>query len=317
MKRCPTVGLWLGVLITVAAASASAQTWGRPKEPSSGVCFYEHANFDGQYFCSRVGSNTEQVPSAADNQISSIRIFGDAQVIVYRDGGFRGQSKRFDSDIKDLHHEGWNDRISSFRVEGRGYGSSGNWGGGDWDSSWGHPRTPSSGACFYKNPDYGGDYFCAPIGANAAQVPSGTNDRISSIRVYGNAEVTVFQDSHFEGRSSSFDSNMNDLRRAGWNDLVSSFRIRTRSHGGDSHGGSSYAHGSDTSGSGHSNQSTSRWTYQQAEAMVQRAYRSVLERDSDPGARGWVDEVMKHNWSEQQLQAELRKTPEYKSKHGR
>jgi hypothetical protein len=309
MMKSATLGHALVGLMLVAAPSASAQDWGRPREPSSGVCFYEHANFDGQYFCSRVGSNSSQVPREANDRISSIRIFGDAQVVVYSDAGFRGSSRRFDNDVRDLRHEGFNDRVSSFRVEPRGYGSGGNWGGGDWDSSWGRPRPPSSGVCFYKDPHFRGDYFCAPAGASAAQVPSGTNDKISSIRVYGGVEVTVFQDSHYEGRSSSFDSNMDDLRRAGWNDLISSFRVRFRS-GGSHRDDSSGSHGDGSS------RSSSRWTRDQAQAMVDRAYHSVFGRAPDPGARGWVDDVMKKNWSQQQLEAELRKTPEYRSKHG-
>jgi hypothetical protein len=173
---------------------------------------------------------------------------------------------------------------------------------------------PSAGACFYQSSGFSGQYFCAPIGAAPAKVPSGTNDKISSIRVFGNASVTVFQDAFFEGRSERFDSNMSDLRRAGWNNLISSFRVERRSHGGGSgsggYGGGSYG-GSSQGGSSHSG---SRWTVQQAEQMVERAYRSVLGRDPDPASRGWVDEVMKNNWSEQQLSAELRKTPEYREK---
>jgi hypothetical protein len=309
-----TLALCFGGLALVFVVSATAQDWGRPREPSSGVCFYEHANFEGEYFCARAGSSESQVPRAANDRISSIRVFGNARVVVYSDSDFRGSSRRFDNDARDLRHEGFNDRISSFRVEARGGNAGGNWGGGDWDSSWGRPRPPSAGACFYQDAHYRGDYFCAPLGASASQVPSGTNDRISSIRVYGGAEVTVFQDAYFEGRSSRFDSNMDDLRRTGWNDLISSFRVRHGS-GGDRRNDGGY--GSSSRDSGHSGRASSRMTREQAQAMVDRAYRSVLERGPDAGASGWVDQVMKNDWSQQQLEAELRKSPEYRSKHGR
>jgi len=56
-------------------------------------------------------------------QISSIRVFGNAEVTVFREMNFQGQSRRFDSDARDLRDVRWNDRISSFRVGRRGRGS--------------------------------------------------------------------------------------------------------------------------------------------------------------------------------------------------
>jgi Peptidase inhibitor family I36 len=313
MRRSSTISVLLG-LIMMTGMNAWAQRWGRPAEPSSGACFYEDTHFRGEYFCTRADSDLSRVPYGANDHISSIRLFGGARALVFADTNFRGASRRFDEDNRDLRRAGFNDRISSVRVE-PGYGSGGNWGGGDWDGRWGRPRVPSSGVCFYQNPRFGGDYFCAPIGAAATQVPRGTNDKISSIRVYGNAEVTVFQDSHFEGRSSRFDRNMGDLRREGWNDLISSFRINNRGRGGNSGGGRSYD--TDSRSGGRSGRASSRMTRQEAETMVDRAYRSMLGRAPDPGSRSWVDEVMKNDWTQQRLESELRNTPEYKSKHRR
>jgi hypothetical protein len=293
----------------VAASSVSAQTWGRPHEPSSGACFYEHANFEGRYFCTRAGEAASEVPADANDRISSIRVFGNARVVVYRDDRFRGKSSTFDQDMRDLRKAGWNDRISSYRIDSEGRGSGG-WGGGDW----GRPSVPSTGVCFYKDPGFRGDYFCAGMGASAAQVPSGTNDKISSIRVYGNAEVTVFQDAFYEGRSQRFDRSMSDLRGAGWNDLISSYRVRSRSSGSGSRDSGSRDSGSRGGGGNWGQSSGSRMSRQEAEGIVQRAYQSVLGRDPDPGSKSWVDEVMKHNWNQRQLEAELRKSPEYRAK---
>ena len=134
-------------------------------------------------------------------------------------------------------------------------------------------------------------------------MPSGTNDEISSIRIFGNAQVIVYRNPNFKGQSRRFDSNMPDLRNAGLNDRISSFRIESRYGGnwGGSHGG----------GGGYNN---GRWTYQQAEAMVRRAYLSVLGREPDPASRSYVDAVMKNNWNQQQLETELRKSPRYRDK---
>ena len=84
------------------------------------MCFYRDINFGGQYFCASVGDTTEQVPPGMNDQISSIRVFGNAEVTVFRDRSFQGQSRRFDSDVRDLRDAKLNDRISSFRVGRRG-----------------------------------------------------------------------------------------------------------------------------------------------------------------------------------------------------
>jgi hypothetical protein len=166
--------------------------------------------------------------------------------------------------------------------------------------NWGRPSTPAAGACFYEDIDFGGRYFCARAGTDNARVPSGTNDEISSIRIFGNARVVVYRDPNFKGQARTFESNMTDLRQIGLNDRISSFRIEARGHWGN--GGDGFGN---------------RWTYQQAEAMVRRAYLSVLGREPDPASRGYVDAVMKNHWTQQQLENELRKSPEYREKHRR
>jgi hypothetical protein len=215
-------------LVLAMAGSASAQTWGRPRVPQSGACFYEHINFEGRYFCYGADTSNDNVPRGLNNEISSIRIFGDAQVVVYKDGDFRGASRHFESSVSDLRREGLNDRVSSLRVDGR-YGRGGGWGGrgrGN-GSSWGRPPTPRSGACFYRDINFGGDYFCASLGSRA-EVPRGTNDEISSVRIFGDADVTVFRDINYQGSSRRFDRDVRDLRRSGWNDRISSYSIERR-----------------------------------------------------------------------------------------
>jgi hypothetical protein len=225
------------VVVVASASSASAQTWGRPRAPQSGACFYEHIDFGGRYFCYRSGTSNDSVPRGMNNEISSIRIFGDAQVVVYRDGDFRGSSRHFESSVSDLRREGLNDRISSFRVDEQRFGRGGRGGrGGGFDGRgpsngdgpfWGRPQVPSVGACFYQDIDYRGDYFCIRRGASA-EVPRGANDQISSIRIFGEAEVIVFRDANYQGSSRRFDRDVRDLRRSGWNDRISSFTIEGR-----------------------------------------------------------------------------------------
>jgi hypothetical protein len=227
MRQGVILGSFISTLI-LTVAGASAQTWGRPATPSLGACFYERPNYGGQYFCVNVGESKALVPAGTNDRISSIRVFGSAEVIVYPDANYHGTSRRFEVDISDLREVGFNDKISSYSVGRRGYGSMGNWGSGPF---------PGSGACFYQNPNFNGQYFCANVGAYTPEMPQGTNDEVSSIRLFGSASVTVFQDARGEGRSQRFDSDVRDLRNIGWNDLISSFRVTPRGGGPGGGGG--------------------------------------------------------------------------------
>ena len=211
--------------LLMSSAIASAQNWGRPQTPQSGACFYEDVNYGGDYFCAPAGSNSAQVNYRLNNKISSIRLFGNAQVTVYVDQDFRGKSRTVGSDLTDLRRGGWNDRITSFRVRAAGPAS------GEWHGRWGRPSTPSAGACFYEHINFEGQYFCVREGDRVELVPEGTNDRISSIRLFGGAEISVFRDRDFSGASHHFEGDARDLRDSGWNDTISSFRVETSGYG--------------------------------------------------------------------------------------
>ena len=167
---------------------------------------------------------------------------------------------------------------------------------------WGRPSTPRDGACFYRDKNYAGDYFCTDAGQDVAVLPNGMNDQITSIRTFGNVLVTIYADGRFRGKSTEL---RGDVRNVGddWNDKISSMRVSRvsgRDHEGD-----------------RNRDQRHQWTEQQAEAMVARAYRSLLRRDPDPASRTWVDQVRSNNWTEQQLMDEIKKSPEYREKHPR
>jgi hypothetical protein len=152
---------------------------------------------------------------------------------------------------------------------------------------WGRPRTPRAGACFYQNANYGGDYFCVQAGDAYDVMPDGLNDRISSIRLFGDASVIVYRNPNFGGRNTRFTEDVDNLQREGWNDKVSSLRVRL---------------------------DFARVTRDQAEEIVRRAYLAVLGREPDAGARGYVDGVMRNRWSQSDVERELRKSPEYRNR---
>jgi hypothetical protein len=199
-------------------------------------------------------------------------------------------------------------------------------------AQWGRPSHPSRGACFFEDANYEGRYFCASVGRDAATIPIDANDRINSIRIYGSVDVIVYKDGDFRGQSRRLTSSVSNLGWVGWANRISSYRIEERSdtsHGGwgGAYGGGGWG-GGGSSGQGNSwggaygagsrsnwsNRDGGRWTYQDAENIVRRAYRSVLRREPDPGARSWIDAVMKNNWSQAQLEAELMKSPEYRNR---
>lgn len=132
MKRQLTTGLLSGVMVLAGAATIGAQFRAyRADVPRVGACFYEDTNYDGDYFCANVGTSSRQVPRDANDEISSIRLFGNVEVQLYRDNNYGGRSTRIDTSIRSLHDiSGFNDEISSYRITARRYSSGGNWSGG-------------------------------------------------------------------------------------------------------------------------------------------------------------------------------------------
>ena len=58
-------------------------------------------------------------------------------------------------------------------------------------------------------------------------------------------------------------------------------------------------------------------TRERATDIVRRAYRSVLNREPDAGAQGYIDKVMRDGWSEEDVARELRRSPEYRERRSR
>lgn len=226
----------IGLICLFVSQTVSAQPeprWGRARVPAQGACFYEDANFRGDYFCVREGDRLPRLPSGMGDKISSVRVFGSAEVTVFRDADMRGRSARLIDDVRNFKREGWNDEVSSLEVSsGRDYSGFGRRGGTPGRGGWGRNRTPvwgrserapSEGACFYEDVNFQGQYFCAPRGATFTALPRGFNDRISSIRVFG-SEVRLFQDRDFGGRSTEIQRDVPNLR-GNWRDNVSSIRV--------------------------------------------------------------------------------------------
>ena len=211
---------------------------------------------------------------------------------------------------------------------------------------WGRERWSRDGVCFYQDVDFRGEYFCIRSGEDLRSLPEGMNDRISSMRLFGRTEVTVFRDDNFKGGKGTFDGDVPDFRKNVWNDRISSIRVRTGSGSGSASSGDEdpdkvitrayrdilkrepdsaglrlyRRHMLDDDWSEAQVREALRsspenaMTRAKAEDIVNSAYRSVLRRDADAGARGYVDRVMRDHWTQADVERELRKSPEYRNR---
>jgi hypothetical protein len=218
---------------------------------------------------------------------------------------------------------------------------------------WGTPSPPREGVCLYKDADYRGQYFCVRAGEDLSSIQDGMNDRVSSIRIYGRAEVVVFRDPRFRGRSARFDTSIRNLKDEDWNDTISSLQVdayRGRSRDHQSYGrqqdpdrivrrayedilerepdpaglrlyrsriiddGWTEARVRETLRNSPEYRQKHTMTREKAQEIVRQAYLAVLEREPDPGSKGYVDKVLKDKWTQQDVERELRKSAEYRKK---
>jgi len=92
----------------------------------------------------------------------------------------------------------------------------------------------NAGACFYKDINYSGEYFCMRRGESYPNLPPGYNDRISSIKVMHGSEITLYNDSNFGGRRGITRRDIPNLKgwrtaddpTRTWNDRVSAIQVR-------------------------------------------------------------------------------------------
>jgi uncharacterized protein DUF4214 len=173
---------------------------------------------------------------------------------------------------------------------------------------WGRDRFPDSGACFFRDADFRGDYFCVRAGDDVGRLPEDMNDNISSIRIFGRAEVFVWRDIRFNGGSIHFSSSVRNLRDEGWNDRISSLRVQIGPRDGDVRDRRDDRRDDRRGGE-------RRITGDEADRMVRRAYQDVLHRDPDEGGlRQYRSRIIDDGWTEDQVRNSIRNSPEYRER---
>jgi hypothetical protein len=291
----------------VAPQAADAQPrWGRSGTPRSGACFYRDFNFRGDYFCAAPGEHIAFLTGGMNDQISSIRTFGDTEVTLFQDPRFRGRWTRLEGNVRNLRSEGWNDRLSSIRVS-RGWGRSRERG----SSGWGVGRVESrEWREDQDDRDYRGERGGrgdnsgrgnpnddrrdnSGVGRNDGGQGRGTQGRRSG----ENADVVIrrlYQEilqrepdapglSLYRDRMNNENWSEQDVREA----LLKSPEYRQKS---------------------------TVMNEQKAQEIVARAYRSVLGREPDPASRVYVDKILRERWTEADVARALRDSPEFRNK---
>lgn len=155
----------------------------------------------------------------------------------------------------------------------------------------------------YEHADYRGDYFILYPGDEIGNFDGGTfaggrrlNDRVSSIRVEGDAELFVYADARYRGQVMRVTGDIRDLAaratsdsRVNWNDRISSVRAtRDQRRGPD--------------------------RPVDYDLVVRRAYEDVLGRPVDPeGLRNYRSLMIDQGWTERMVRDHLRNSAEYRS----
>jgi len=175
-------------------------------------------------------------------------------------------------------------------------------------------QTPRVGVCFYEDADYRGNHFCAAAGEEQPSVQD-WNDRISSIRVFGGAQVEVFSNIDYKGTARRISGSTPNLAEQDLNDQISSFRV-IGTRGYDRYGNNNRY--------GDNNQYGDRYgqygQYGNAnpERIVRRAYQDILSRDPDPeGMRLYRSKIIDEGWTETDVRDSLRQSDEYRQNGGR
>ncbi len=184
------------------------------------VCFYENYGYGGRHFCAHPGQSDSALGKRWNDTISSIRVSGGASVQVCQNFNYGGRCHVVNHDMARIGGRN-NDVISSYRVYGPGQARNGNNGRGR--NGNGRGRRVAR-VCFYENFNYGGRSFCANEGHADRSLGKRWNDRISSIRVMGNARVRVCENFDYGGRCRVVTRDRPRLNGRN-NDVISSYRV--------------------------------------------------------------------------------------------
>ncbi len=181
------------------------------------VCFFEHAKYRGKRLCANAGQADRRIGQEWNDRISSLKLRGAVSVQVCEKARFGGRCREFSRD-QEFVGDRWNDKISSYRVVSSDDDIAGN-------ST--KPQKPQAKnrACFYQHANFRGRELCVPAGDVRNQLPNRWNDKISSVRIFGDTSVTLCTRRSLAGRCQKIERNTAYIGDR-WNDRISSLRAR-------------------------------------------------------------------------------------------
>ena len=151
---------------------------------------------------------------------------------------------------------------------------------------------------FYQDVDFRGASITLEAGDEIENLTmerfsngGGANDRISSIRIEGPIEVTVYRDSRYRGASQRFTRDVRNLAHEGgqWNDIISSIRTEFR-----------------RPGEAHAERA-------EIDRAIARVFRDTLNRKPDQSEQWrYRARMIDDSWSEKDVRSELTRTDEYR-----
>ena len=209
--------LGLSTLLIAATAlgvSASAQS----RRNDGVVSVYVNSNFGGQSVS--IGDDTPTlVPSGLNDKISSIRIPAGETWEVCEDVDYGGKCQVLSGSATDLGSMGWNDQISSLRRTDNGRFRDGGFG----NRRSGPPDNGNLAVTVYSNVNFDGER-ASFRNDTPTLVPSGLNDKVSSIQIPAGETWEVCQDVDYGNQCQVLSDSVSDLRSMGWSDRISSLR---------------------------------------------------------------------------------------------
>jgi hypothetical protein len=201
------------------------------------VIFYEHTNYGGGSFSMTVGTDNADLRYISagnwNDKVSSLKLGKNVCVTAYENINYGGATCNFIGSgqcvrgITNLVDWGWNDKMSSIKVK-------------NWDEC-GGVEPESNQVIFYEHKNFQGSYQVATVDGDVKDMRSWNsqnwNDRVSSMKIGSDVCVTIWENINYGGAKSSMTGNQGcvmdymNLVNNGWNDKMSSFKIRLKEIG--------------------------------------------------------------------------------------
>ncbi|WKE67139.1 hypothetical protein PVT67_07855 [Gallaecimonas kandeliae] len=194
-------------LSILALGLASQLAWaGTAEDITDGVCFYQHSHYKGAEHCYLPG---QSVSAVANRDWSSIRVIGRGAARIYKGEQYQGDSRNVMANAYELN--GMNDAIASVQI---------------------YRRSSDDFACMFDHDGFRGDVHCLAAGQSESDLTAvGYNDATSSMQLFGDVAVTVFENVGYGGKSQLLSRSTSDFnaRPGGWlDDNISSWKAVKR-----------------------------------------------------------------------------------------